>query len=416
MRTTGRSLMTVGLLATACAGGSGGAERPRAAPQGGSRPLATNAPGATGELPPPLPPASALRTSGGDGPPVASYRREEDIVFRPRGGAATVRLIERSRSNAWLGPNGVVVTSGGSSGSLLAGGKTQKLAIADGFEVSFSPDGTQASVVQARAPLSVISIPQGKVVWEHEHGLGCAARWASPTTLVAHDDLNEAFLWRIDLSLHPPRAQKLGVERRADHCWASADGKRWLVQDDFARKERSPKGSEHYRGVLWRVDGETGAATVLLEDPSDIVASSAADRVCYTKKDGIFCRAVDGPDERVADEGAYLQLDDTGRTLVFSTRGVFFAADLNTKTVRALSGVTGHSGGIVAVLSGGEAFATGSSSGVEVFDLRAKTKLVIPGGSFYGVHPVPGRARSLFIEKEQSNNVVEDLYLAELPP
>src|SRR5262249_29722297 len=156
-----------------------------------------------------------------------------------------------------------------------------------------------------------------------------------------------------------------------------------------ARKERNAQGSERYHGVVWRLDGETGAATVLVEDPSDVVASAAADRICYTRSDTVFCRAVDGPEERVADEGTGLHLDDTGRVLVFSTRGVFLVADLQAKTVRAMIGVTGHTGGIVAVLSGGEAFATGSASGVDVFDLRAKTKLVIPGGSFYGVHAIP---------------------------
>jgi hypothetical protein len=397
-------------IASGCAGTPAPGRAPPAPEPAQSRPAPTAA-SSSAERPPPLPPASAFRVQTAE-PPKSAYLREEDIVFRPRAGAATVRLVERGRSMAWFGPKGVMATSSGSTGSILAGGRVQRLAIADGFEVTFSPDGARASIVQARAPLSVVDVAAAKILWRHERGLGCAARWANATTLVAHDDS----LLRVDLAAEPPVARQLGVARRADECWASSDGKRWLVRDDLARKVVTKDGHERYHGVVWRVDGETGAASVVLEDASDVMGTAAADRLCYTRDGALLCRAIDGPEERIADDAAYPQLDETGRTLVYSTRGVFFAADLRDKTVRALSGVTGHSGGVVAVLSGGDFFATGSASGVEVFDLRTKTKLVIPGGSFYGVRPVPGRPRALFIQKERSDHVTNDLFVAELPP
>jgi hypothetical protein len=43
-------------------------------------------------------------------PPKSAYLREEDIVFRPRAGAATVRLVERGRSKAWFGRQVIVLT------------------------------------------------------------------------------------------------------------------------------------------------------------------------------------------------------------------------------------------------------------------------------------------------------------------
>lgn len=358
-----------------------------------------------------LPPLPKVASPPPGGRQDAKYRRDEDIVFGTRPGAASLRLIETTRYQAWFSTDGkTVLTTGGSTGSIVVGGSTQKLDVADGFEITLSPDETRASIVQARAPLSVVTVPGGKRVWEHANGLGCAARWASPTTLIVHDDGNDGFLWRVDLTTG--RSTKLGDKRRADACWASSDGKRWFVRDDFAKRG----------GVVWRIDGTTGTAAIWLENVDDLVGSKTADRFCYKRRstnanrldEPVFCRAENGVEERVADEGYGLQLDDTGHTLLFGTRGVFFVADTTEKTVRGLSTVVGHSGGVQAVLSGGDAIATGSATGVEVFDLRAKTKLMIPGSAFYGVRAIPGRPRSLTIEKEVNN--LQDLYLAELPP
>lgn len=333
-------------------------------------------------------------------PPTPSYRREEDLVFQRGGRAAAIRLVERTRENAWLSRDGkTIVTSGGGAGSILAAGRTTKLDAADAFEVRFSPDESKLAVVQARASFGVFGL-DGKRLWTHQHGIGCAARWQSSDVLTMHDD-NDGFLWRVDLRTQ--RATKLGNERRADACWASNDGRRWFVRDDFAKRG----------GVIWRIDGETGAATIWAEGVDDIVASRDADRLCYARARVVFCRRDGAAEERVAADGSYLQLDDTGRVLVFASYGVFFVADTSARTVRALSDVKGHSGGVTTLLSGGGAFATGSGSGVEVFDLAARTRIVVPGSAFYGVRPLPGRPRSLLIEKEVS--VGQDLYLAELP-
>ena len=163
---------------------------------------------------------------------------------------------------------------------------------------------------------------------------------------------------------------------------------------------------------MWKVDGDTGAASIWLENVDDITGSADGSRLCYHRDDGVYCRAENEAEERLTDEGGSLALDDTGRTLVFTIRGVYFAADTKEKTWRGLSGARLRSGGSTTITSG-RLFVGGSGAGVDVFDLDAKTTTTLAGAGLYGVKAIPGRPRAVVVEKEMGSD--HDLFLLEVP-
>ena len=218
---------------------------PSAFPFPGFPAPATQPPAAPGGTvtPPVVPswPVPQLPFPGG-APSRVELRRTADVTFGKPGPAARITPLEPHRDHAWYAPNGAaVVTSGGSAGSLQAAGRTVPLAFADGFSATFSPDGARVALVQARAPLSVVSVPDGRVLGQRPEGRECAVRWASPTVLVLHDDTYAARLWRVDLTTGV--STPLGGTRHADRCWATPDGSRFLASDGV---------------TVWVVDGATG--------------------------------------------------------------------------------------------------------------------------------------------------------------
>ena len=109
----------------------------------------------------------------------------------------------------------------------------------------------------------------------------------------------------------------------------------------------------------------------------------------------------------MADAGLF-GIEPSGKHVLLVGGNAFFVADVATKTVRALYGARGASGGTSALLEG-DVFAAGSATGVEVWDVAAKTRSFIAGNGFYGVTPVPGRARAMLIASSAG------VHLAEIP-
>jgi len=356
-------------------------------------------------------PSLPLPSVGPVGSSAITFKRGPDYAFHARGGAPRERSLGQPRDNAWFSDDGgTILAAGGSTGTMFTASGSVPMNVADVFDARFSPDGQKLAIVQARSPLSVRAVPSGAVLWTHQHGLGCAARWMSPTLLVAHDDGANARLWRIDLASNPPRVTPLGGVRRADACWASPDGKRFLVRDDYVQKG----------GVVWLVDGDTGAASVLAQQSSgSVVGSPAGDRVCFDGSSGtVQCvRVSPRVVETVASDASldlFSAIDDTGARMLFTSKGTTLIADFASATVRAAPQAPLRSGGSIALLSGGHLVASGSSADTTVFDLDAGTSLVKYAPRAYSVHPVGKRPRSVLVGRQESAGW--DLYLEELPP
>ncbi len=344
------------------------------------------------------------------------FRRGPPYTFRGRGGAPRERLLGNGREGAWVAEDGVTaVTGGGSAGSLLVGGANVPLRVADLFDASFAPDMRHAALAQARTPLTVIDVPSGAVLWQAPEGRTCKARWMSPTVLIAHDYWQNARLWRIDFATHPPRVQPLGgVIKRADACWASPDGRTWLVRDDYGMPG----------GVVWVIDGLTGAASVLTQGYSFVVGSPIADRACVQRRDNtIDCIHVN---PRTADTvfrggtrapfDVFSNIDDTGARLMFGAGPNVMVADFASRTVRAVPAITLPWGGSLTLLSGGHVLATGSSTSADLYDLEAGWWMSVPIARSYTVKPVWHRPRSVLVARQPWVASPSDLYFDEVPP
>jgi hypothetical protein len=324
------------------------------------------------------------------------------VTFGKAGPAARITPLEPHRDHAWYAPSGAaVVTSGGSAGSLQVAGRTVPLAFADGFSATFSPDGARVALVQARAPLAVVSVPDGRVVWQRPEGRECAVRWASPTVMVLHDDTYAARLWRIDVSTGV--STPLGATRHADRCWATPDGSRFIASDGV---------------TVWVVDGATGASTVLVTGAGGVVGSPAGDRVCYSLNNDLFCQSFwPARVEHVMTNVSLASgdmIDEGGHRLLFNSQGTSYLADFATGTVFAVPAARIESGGWIALVGGGHVVATGSYAGTNLYDTDRGAKTLVPGAAGYSVSAAPGRPRSVLQGRETSNGW-SDLYVIDLP-
>ncbi len=333
--------------------------------------------------------------------PRVEFRRVADSVLRGGGAAPHVSLLDPAREHAWFSPNGTIVTSGGMAGSLMAGGRTMPLAFADGFSATFSPDGRGVALIQARAPASIVSLPDGRVAWQHQHGIGCAARWASATQLLLLDSGYDARLWRVDVSTNPFTVTPIGGPRHVNQCWATPNGNQWLVDDGSSTSV---------------VDGNTGSSTPLVGGYGKVIGSPAGNRVCFEKNNGVFCQTAWPPREEFLFHGGDLAtgaIDETGSRLMFEVQGNTFVADFASQTVFAAAWARLVPPGWITIVAGGHVIASGSSTGTYVYNLDSGTQTLVPGPGAYSVYPAPGRWKSVLSMREWGGK--KDLYLIDLP-
>jgi hypothetical protein len=350
------------------------------------------------------------------------------MKFKPAKGVAKLKMVHPEREHVVVGPDGTtMVASSGNHATLFtsASPKGVDVEVADVFETAFTPDSAFVAVTQARDSLAVFALPKGNVVWRSSVGDECGPVFVG-STLMFHfqswtgPGYGPGRLWRVAFPPSSPDAAPtpLGPERIANRCWRSPDGARWIVTDDNSKPTTTTI-----------VDGATGAGALWLSN-TDSVGSPIADRACFpVEKEGYRCARVGdsafevlGP---LGDPNSWLGLvfDDTGKramyTLVHETAGDdgidqgTYVADFEAKTVQRVMGVGLRSGGVIKLLSGGRVIAAGSASGVEIWDIDAATSMKIPGNAFYGVDPVAGAPRSLFVFEEQGSTW--KAYRADLP-
>jgi hypothetical protein len=355
------------------------------------------------------PAAQGVFPPGPAGVPVVTFRRGPDLSFRARSGQPHETLLGKGHPRPWFAPDGhTMVLSGPSDGVLVTGSGSVTIPMADPFDISFSPDSRYFAVVQPRAPLSIRSVPSGALVWQQPQGREWIARWLSPTLLVTHDgDSAPGHLLHVDVGSSPPRVQAVGAARYNNQSWASADGRRWIIRDDYDQKG----------GVLWLVDGMTGAASVLSQGYSTVVGSS--ERVCFDHNDGtlqcmrVYPRELENVAQGVSMGLTYASMDDTGSRLVFeigSSSGGFAAmADFATQTVRATPQAALNQPGSMILLSGGRYLARGLAYDTTIFDFDAGTMLVLRAPPNAGVSQAVSRRPGSWIAGRGLDVFVEDM-------
>jgi len=361
-------------------------------------------------IPPGLPTAPAQTPTPAQTPippvtwaPRIEFRQVGDVAIRGGGAAPRVSLLDHEREHAWFSPNGTTVTSGGMAGSLMAGGRTVPMQFADGFHAVFSPDGRGVALVQARAPASIVSLPDGRVAWQHQHGIGCDARWASASVLLLLDTGADARLWRVDLSTNPFTVTQVGAPRRVNRCWATPNGSQWLVDD--------------FNNSTVVVDGNTGASTPLVSGYSNaLVGSPIGNRVCFEKDNAISCKTAWPPRDEFLIHGgdlAFGAIDETGSRLLFEVHGTTFVADFASQTVFAVPGARLIPPGWLTIVAGGHVIAGGSATGTYLYNLDTGTQSFVPGQGAYSVFPAPGRWKSVLSMREWGGK--KELYIVDLP-
>jgi hypothetical protein len=335
--------------------------------------------------------------------PRVEFRQVGDVGIRGGGAAPRVSLLDHEREHAWFSPNGTIVTSGGMAGSLIAGGRTMPLGFADGSTATFSPDGRGVALLQARAPASIVSLPDGRVAWQHQHGIGCAARWASASVLLLLDTGADARLWRVDVGTTSFTVTQVGGPRRVNRCWATPDGSQWLVDD-----------GTNSTSV---VDGRTGSSSPLVSGYSNaIVGSPVGNRVCFEKDNAISCKTAWPPRDEFLIHGgdlAFGAIDETGARLLFEVHGTTFVADFASQTVFAVPGARLIPPGWLTIVAGGHVIAGGSNTGTYLYNLDAGTQSFVPGALAWSVFPAPGRWKSVLSMREGGGK--KELFLIDLP-
>ncbi len=373
-------------------------------------------PTALPQMPPAIPAA----------PPVAApivFARSE-LSFKPRAGTAKTTLLDKDGEDAWVSPDGkTMLTAYGHDAKLHHGGNVSAtFKTSDVLDVAFSSDSSRVALVQAQGALTVRALPGGAVLYQRPSGSECGARFRSNTEIYAFGWMNDARLAKITLGPLGATETLIGPKLRAGQCWATPDGKRWIVVDDIK-----------YQAHL--VDADTGASSVLASGFSDTpTGSPVGDRFCavWTKPKELRCiRTATAPVEilyRGTDKlspSGVIAFDDTGTRMMFEASEtkdestydmVTYVADFAAQTVAAMKGVKLLSGGSRRLLSGGHGIVSGSKVGVTFWDLDNKTVLAVPGVGLYSVQLAQGMPRALFAARESTTSgAKQGVNLIELP-
>lgn len=347
-----------------------------------------------------------------------------ELTFKPRTGKATVTLLDKDGEDGWVSPDGkTMLTAYGHSAKLHHGGKvTATFKTSDVLDAAFSADSSRVALVQAQGPLTIRSLPDGAIVHQRAAGSECGARFRSNTEVFVHGWMNDARLVKITLGPNGATETPIGPKLRAGQCWATPDGKRWIVEDDIKYQAFS-------------IDADTGAATVLARDFTDSpTGSPIGDRFCavWSKQKELRCVRPGSSQIEVLYKGndklspsGIIAFDDTGARMLFEASEtkdestyemVSYVADFAAHTVTAVRGVKLPSGGSRALLSGGHGIVAGSAMGVTFWDLDNKTVLSVPGAGLYTVRIAQGMPRALFAARESTGSgAKQGVNLIELP-
>ena len=263
--------------------------------------------------------------------------------------------------------------------------------------------------MQYLGPLVVLDTQSGKVIHERKGWLECDARFEGNDTLWAHEESKDpkGRLYKIDLKTGTQTA--MGVGRRVDQCAASSDASKWILYDEYAKDSK-----------LMLFDVKANKYEPLAHGDMDSVVLSG-ERACYVKNLSVICVKTDHTEEKVATDinGASLQMDPTGARMLiqafYSVKGnnvpVTLLVDFASGSVREVRGPTLKSGGSVQLMSGGKVIATGSSSGVEAYDVESGKSYSLKHNQMYSVKALPGADRKIIGEEDN----LGDTFIIELP-
>jgi hypothetical protein len=297
----------------------------------------------------------------------------------------------------------------------------------------FSPDGARVAILQYLGRLIVLDATTAKLQWEHDSKLGdfgeCDVRFATSSEVVFHGESRDgdARLVRVDLATG--KGTQLGAPLNVDECTATPDGSRWLLFTDYEKPPNDPKGKSTSVGVVRVRDGATGATFELVRGLHSARAlSPTGDRVCWHDEETnhVSClRASDRGLEKIWQGAAStLEIDAEGKRMLVTGsvqvkadwKPVTLLVDFADGTIRALDGPRLKSGGAVKLMSSGVIVASGSASGIELYDVDAGLRWFAARSPFYSPYALRGQPRRLVGGSEPpQGGSLEDLYVIDVP-
>jgi hypothetical protein len=323
---------------------------------------------------------------------------------------AALKQKQLAPKNQWIGstPDGATSVFGfDSKGYLQTPKGTFPFVASSAARAVWSEN--RVTVLQSLGPAVVLDTTTGKVVHQRTGRLECDARVVGDTLWVHEESKDaKARLFKIDLKTGTSTAVSQG--RRVDQCVATADAQKWILFDEYAKDSK-------LMGL-----SASGKLDPLAHGAMDSVTlSPAGDRACFVRNLAVLCVRDDHTEEKIATDisGASLEIDPTGARMLiqafYSVKGdsvpVTLLADFASGTVREIRGVALKSGGSIHLLSGGKSIASGSSGGVEVFDVEAGKRHSIAHKEMYSVTGLLGAERRLIGEEDNGGAT----FLLELP-
>jgi hypothetical protein len=343
-------------------------------------------------------------------PPAAKTFTNAGVVTFKASGALKEKKIGVKKTWGGTTPDGTISIFGfDMKGWLQTPKGTFPFAAAHVARTVWTSDNSRGALLQYLGPLVVLDTQTGKVIHERKGTLECDARFVGNDTLYVHEESKDpkARLYKIDLKTGTQTA--ISNPRRVDQCAASDDAQKWILYDEYAKDSK-----------LMLLDVKTNKHEPLAHGAMDNVVLSG-ERACYVRNLSVICVRTDHTEEKIATdiEGVGLQMDPTGARMLiqafYSVKGnsvpVTLLVDFAAGSVRELRGPTLKSGGSVQLMSGGKVIATGSSGGVEAYDVETGKSYSLKHKDMYSVHALPGAERKIIGEEDNQG----DTFIIEVP-
>jgi len=348
----------------------------------------------------------------------------EQIVFNDQKPVSRPSLLAVGAVGASVAADGTTlfIVHSGRGARLVSERHRVGVPIKVGYVTSsaWSPGYQHLAVATERGAITVVSVPDGKVVATATGGVD--PHFISPTLLTYRSGCHA---WRLDLTTGKSFAHGKKACGRVLHV--DKAGEHWLV----ATRGRYRFGVYLTYREIRQVALKTGRERVVLkgtdENPFVVpVAAPDGKRICFLRRDpafGVYCAQV--PSGRITEvfprDGLRpLTFDDSGQRLLFTVgdndhalRTVYVMDFKRGKRIELLEAkrewwrflpggnrIVGHGGGNSAL----------------VFDLQGRWKLEIGGGpatEWEGMTTIPGNPNEVILGRERG--ATRDLYRIRLP-
>lgn len=341
--------------------------------------------------------------------------RVEEPALEHRDGAARARRLAAGALGAEAAPDGrTVFLVRGRGGTLLSGSRQVRIRAGHVVASAFSPDSTFLALAQERDRMTVVSVPDGKVVAQLRDAKD--PRWVAADVLSFRRGCAPMTL-RIGET-----ARKAGTAPCGRLVRADPDYRVWHV----AEPGRLRDGSIPTYTRLARVDLSTGAEEVLVEVEAERSFSAprvapSGDRWCYVDADDALRCKLDDEVLQLWPAGVQrpVEFSDSGRSLLFAVAGEGANSDLYVVDFDAsvIYRLPRRGRQRWSFLPGGyRVVGHGGHDRILVYDLAGQWSAEIGFGrtEWEGLWTVPGDPRRFIVGHEHGAS--RDLYTVELSP